>query len=131
MNSEKIGNLIHNSFLLIMAILIFLFGRYSKQIEAEFIFPYEIKRDETNNQEIEELITSFADDSNVNKTETDMITKTEGITGESLNIDYLFAASKNGKKYYPKDSKSINRIKVENRVYFKTEENAIKAGYSK
>lgn len=41
-----------------------------------------------------------------------------------------WAASKTGKKYYPADSATAKKIKEENRVYFQTEEEAQKGGYS-
>lgn len=41
-----------------------------------------------------------------------------------------YVASRNGKKYYPVDCKSANRIKSENRVYFATAALAEAAGYS-
>ena len=41
-----------------------------------------------------------------------------------------FVASTTGKKYYPVDSAQGKKIKEENRVYFKTEKAAEKAGYS-
>lgn len=41
-----------------------------------------------------------------------------------------FVASKTGKKYYPAGSAAAEKIKDENRIDFKTEEDAKKAGYS-
>ena len=41
-----------------------------------------------------------------------------------------FIASKTGKKYYPTGSTGAEKIKEENRVMFKTEEEAQKAGYT-
>jgi ribosomal protein S1 len=41
-----------------------------------------------------------------------------------------FVASTTGKKYYPADSAAAKKIKEENRVEFKTEKEAEKAGYS-
>ena len=41
-----------------------------------------------------------------------------------------FVASKTGKKYYPADSAAVKKIAEENRVEFKTEEEASGAGYS-
>ena len=41
-----------------------------------------------------------------------------------------FVASKTGKKYYPAGSAAGDKIKEENRIDFKTEEDAVKAGYS-
>ncbi len=41
-----------------------------------------------------------------------------------------FVASKTGKKYYPADSAAAHKIKDENRVEFKTEEEAQAAGYT-
>ncbi len=40
-----------------------------------------------------------------------------------------FAASKTGKTYYPKDCKSLSRVKPENRVFFPTSAAATEAGY--
>ncbi len=42
---------------------------------------------------------------------------------------YNFVASINGTKYYPRGCKSANRIKGENRVYFKSGSDAQKSGY--
>ena len=47
-------------------------------------------------------------------------------TGET---DAAFVASKTGKKYYLVDSAAGQKIKEENRVYFKTKEDAEKAGF--
>ena len=49
--------------------------------------------------------------------------ETEGVGGN-------FVASRNGKKYYPADCKSANRIKAENRIYFRTAAEAEAAGYT-
>lgn len=52
-----------------------------------------------------------------------------------INLDehkkYPFLASINGTKYYPNGCKSANRIKSDNRLYFKTAEDAVKSGYSR
>jgi hypothetical protein len=40
-----------------------------------------------------------------------------------------YFASKRGKKYYPIDCSAGKSIKIENRIYFKTSEEAEKAGY--
>ena len=45
-------------------------------------------------------------------------------------VEVAFIASKTGKKYYPADAAAAKRIKKENRVEFKTEKEAEKAGYS-
>ena len=42
---------------------------------------------------------------------------------------WLFAGSKTGKTYYPKDCSGLTRIKPENRVYFTTAQEAAAAGY--
>lgn len=42
-----------------------------------------------------------------------------------------FLASKKGSKYYPIRCSAGKAIKLENRIYFKTEQEAITAGYSK
>ncbi|MBI3305034.1 hypothetical protein HYZ80_01760 [Candidatus Parcubacteria bacterium] len=42
-----------------------------------------------------------------------------------------FLASRNGKRYYPKDCASANRIKPENRIWFATIAEAEQAGYTK
>ncbi len=51
----------------------------------------------------------------------------ETATGEA---DAKFVASKTGKKYYLIDSAAGKKIREENRVYFKDEKEAEKAGYS-
>ena len=45
--------------------------------------------------------------------------------------DAKFAASKNGKKYYDITSAAAARLKPETRVYFRTSEEAERAGYKK
>lgn len=45
-------------------------------------------------------------------------------TGAAQN----FVASRNGTKFYPAGCKSADRIKTENRVYFSTKDEAIRAG---
>lgn len=42
-----------------------------------------------------------------------------------------FVASKKGKKYYEVTSKSAERLAPKNRIYFKSEEDAIKMGYER
>lgn len=42
-----------------------------------------------------------------------------------------FVASKNGTKYYPKGCGGIDRINVENRIYFATEKQAQEKGYTR
>jgi len=42
-----------------------------------------------------------------------------------------FVASKNGTKYYPKGCGGINRINIENRIYFATEQQAQEKGYTR
>lgn len=49
---------------------------------------------------------------------------------ESSKGGAMFVASKTGKKYYAIDSAAGQKIKEENRVYFKTEAEAKKAGFS-
>jgi len=51
----------------------------------------------------------------------------ESVTGEA---DAAFVASKTGKKYYLIDSAAGKKVKEEKRMYFKTEKEAEKAGYS-
>jgi len=51
-------------------------------------------------------------------------------TEESSAAGAKFVASKTGKKYYALDSAAGQKIKEENRVYFKTEKEAEKAGFS-
>ena len=43
----------------------------------------------------------------------------------------LFVASKNGSKYYPSDCTTARRIKEENKIFFKSAEEATKAGFSR
>ncbi len=44
---------------------------------------------------------------------------------------FAFVASKSGTRYYPKDCKSAERIKDENKVYFMTEEEAQDTGLTR
>jgi hypothetical protein len=50
--------------------------------------------------------------------------------GEEIR-EKRFIASKNGKMYYSLGCSGINRINIENRVYFNSEIEAEKAGYTK
>ncbi len=43
--------------------------------------------------------------------------------------DFNYVASINGTKYYPRGCKAVNRIKGENRTYFKSGSDAEKSGY--
>lgn len=47
-----------------------------------------------------------------------------------LEQEKKFVASKNGKLYYSLGCKAANRIKPENEVWFRSESDAIKSGYS-
>jgi hypothetical protein len=46
----------------------------------------------------------------------------------SAVISGKYIASKSGKKYYPVGCKSANRIKPENRVFFESQEEALRLG---
>ncbi len=46
------------------------------------------------------------------------------ITSQSNSIEKQIVASKNGKRYYYSNCNGLNRIKLENRVYFETEKQA-------
>jgi hypothetical protein len=51
-----------------------------------------------------------------------------------INMDfrnYGYFASVNGARYYPMGCNAGNRINMENRMYFKTAQDAIKSGFSK
>lgn len=51
-------------------------------------------------------------------------------TGNTTEPDsWVFAGSKTGKTYYPKDCTGLTRVKPENRVYFTTATQAATAGY--
>ncbi len=55
-------------------------------------------------------------------------------TSDSVTADTprgAFVASRSGKKYYPVDCGSANRIKSENKVYFDTEEEAEARGLTR
>jgi hypothetical protein len=62
--------------------------------------------------------------------EQNAFTLTLNVGGEGSQ-DSLFVASKNGTKYYPPGCKAANRIKEENKVFFKSEAEVIKAGFSR
>ncbi|MDQ5901648.1 MAG: Ada Zn binding protein [Patescibacteria group bacterium] len=58
----------------------------------------------------------------------------EFLIPELSKIDMSFSgfpylASINGTKFYGRGCKSSNRIKAENRIYFKTSTDAVKSGY--
>lgn len=60
--------------------------------------------------------------------------KVEFIVPELSKIDMSFkdlsyVASINGTKYYPRGCKAVNRIRAENRIYFKSGSDAQKSGY--
>lgn len=57
-------------------------------------------------------------------------TVTESTTG-STNPSQAFVASKTGKTFYPAGCAGINRIKVENRIYFATEKEAEDKGLTR
>lgn len=50
-------------------------------------------------------------------------------TSPSEPASWVFAGSKSGKIYYPRDCKSLDRVKPENRVYWNSEAKALAAGY--
>ncbi len=57
---------------------------------------------------------------------------TDQVKGETtLSDSQQFTASKSGKIYYPAGCAGINRIKVENRIYFATEKEAEEKGYTR
>lgn len=58
-------------------------------------------------------------------------TKTQTSLNTNSNIDKNFIASNRGSKYYPARCSAGKNIKLENRIYFKTEQEAINAGYTK
>jgi hypothetical protein len=55
----------------------------------------------------------------------------ETIPSPSPDTVKQFVGSKTGTKYYPPDCGGINRIKIENRVYFATEQEAQDKGYTR
>ena len=61
-------------------------------------------------------------------TEKEKIEEKTEVTKEPQKKEWV--ASKSGKKYYPIDSPAGKKIKEENRVFFTSEKNAEKAGYS-
>jgi len=56
--------------------------------------------------------------------------ETKAAPAETAETEKKFVASKAGKKYYPMDAPQGQKIKEENRLYFKTAEEAEAAGYS-
>jgi hypothetical protein len=50
--------------------------------------------------------------------------------GRGEMVDFYITASKNGTKYYYQNCSGVSRIKVENRIYFESEDEAQKAGYA-
>lgn len=58
-----------------------------------------------------------------------IIPKLSEIDTSSKGLNYF--ASINGTRYYPRGCKAGNRIKVENRMYFKTVSDAEKTGFSR
>lgn len=68
-------------------------------------------------------------ESGVVSTTQNVDTVTDPISAEPA--DWLFAASKTGKTYYPKGCSGLNRVHIENRVYFTTEAQAQSAGYTR
>jgi len=63
--------------------------------------------------------------------EYDDLTQYDEISNDnSSEVKHNFVASKNGKMYYTRDCSGVKRIKTENMIWFNTEEEAIKSGYS-
>lgn len=58
-------------------------------------------------------------------------TENDIITTANENREKKYVASKNGKMYYPLGCNSAKRIKPENEVWFSTELDAEKSGYTK
>lgn len=63
----------------------------------------------------------------VEKSSDSKISKVEA-NSSGTGADQNFVASRNGTKFYPAGCKSADRIKVENKVYFSTKDEAIRAG---
>lgn len=54
-----------------------------------------------------------------------------GEYSENLPNESNYVASKNGTKYYPINCSGANRIKEENRIYFRTVDDAESVGYAR
>lgn len=84
------------------------------------------------NERISAIVSQY--NSNINKAGSQTIPNKENLTSKNVQFfqnlgksgEFLFVASKNGKTYYKISCK--NRIKEENKIYLKTEENAQKMG---
>ena len=134
MSNEKLHVTINKSLLIILAILIFLLGRYSVPMEIEIDIPYRIKTDTNNPKEVEELIVAI---SKYDETEIDNdLSRSEQIEEankeKNISIDigeYSYVASKRGKKFYEIKSSKAQNLSEKNKIYFKTKEEAIKEGY--
>jgi len=50
---------------------------------------------------------------------------------QQTNNNGMYVASKNGKMYYKNDCAAVKRIKDENKIWFRTEDEAIGFGYIK
>jgi hypothetical protein len=84
-------------------------GRLSNLNHINEIRPQELQANVINTQEYKEAL----------------------VTEEEEIREKRIIASKNGKMYYSLGCSGINRIKIENRVYFNSEIEAEKAGYIK
>ena len=102
------------SIIIIVGIGSFLLGRLSKSNLSEpnnATIPINIAKNDQNSQI------------------TDPSSPSTKIGQNSQNGAYI--ASKNGTKYYPNGCSGINKIKVENRISFATEQEAIASGRTK
>lgn len=113
---EKLKSLIShdNYFLLLAVVLLILLAFQLGHLSASQLDWYSYEEGKS----VELIATSTSTD------DTLTITKSE-TTSESV------VASQNGERYYPLDCSTHQRISIENRLYFATEEKARAGGYSR
>jgi hypothetical protein len=132
-NYEKLHLIVNKLLLIIIAILLFFIGRYSVMVESEIKIPYEIIKDDNQNDKIKELLNMIEnfDEIEINN-ELEVLNKIEVKKEEIKDFsEFLYVASKRGKKYYDINSKSAQTLSEKNKIYFKTKEEAEESGYTK
>jgi hypothetical protein len=92
---------------------------------------FELGRMSVNKPLNDSKIDLISQEANVLKsTQNEVLEQKYEFKGVDLNGKEYFASSR-GTKYYPFGCSAGKSIKEENRIYFATEDEAIKAGYSK
>lgn len=128
--SETVRKIVFSVLLIIMLGFSFLFGRMSVLIRESEAKRQDIRllEDLDEPEIVDELISLIKNP----ETLQNNTTATAISPDVEAPADAKFVASKSSssKKFHPIDSGNANRIKVENRIYFRNKDEAIKAGYT-